>query len=169
MLFRVLDGVVACQFPLPHRGDNLKEGVQRHDRNVKANLVVALAGRAVGNSVRPLFFRDSNHPLGDQRPGDGSAYRILAFVQCVRLYRGKNVILDELLPGVNAVSLYRADFLCLFLYRLQVFLTLPDLKRQGYDLGIIFFLEPLYRNAGVKTARICKHDFHYMKILFGLT
>ena len=52
------------------RSQNLQRRRKRHVGQLKAALIVALAGRTVGNGIRLLLLRDFNLSLRNQRPGD---------------------------------------------------------------------------------------------------
>ena len=53
---------------------------------LKAHLVVALAGAAVGHGVGPFGLGHGHLPLGDEWPGDGRAQQVAPFVDqmCIR-------------------------------------------------------------------------------------
>ena len=51
-----------------------------------------------------------------------------------------------------------AEFLGFLLDFLQVFL-LPDVDGYCYDLGFVFFLEPLDEDGRVQSARVSEYDF----------
>ena len=62
----VLGGVVQrvlapADVPLAPGGDDAQPGIERHDRQLEAHLVVALAGGAVGDCVRAFHLGDLHH------------------------------------------------------------------------------------------------------------
>src|SRR3954471_13047751 len=67
VLARVLDLLVAAHRPAAHRRDHLQLGRERRDRRLDADLVVALAGAAVGDRVAVVLARVVDGELGDQR------------------------------------------------------------------------------------------------------
>jgi hypothetical protein len=67
------------QIPLAPRGDDLDARLQRVGTELEANLVVALAGRAMADGIGTGFIDDLDQALGDQRTGDGGAQQVLAF------------------------------------------------------------------------------------------
>src|SRR4029079_13490319 len=69
-LDREVDSLVASQpNPAPHRGDDLEPRVEGVDGDVEPDLVVALAGAAVGDRVGALASGDLDEDLGDHGPG----------------------------------------------------------------------------------------------------
>lgn len=68
----------ALQIPLANGGDNLKLGVEGLDRSLKTNLVVTLAGAAVGDVGRAKPVSDLDKLLGEQRARQSGEQRVLA-------------------------------------------------------------------------------------------
>ena len=58
------------------------------DGDVEADLVVALAGAAVGDRVGALLLGDLDEQLGDERPREGGGQRVDALVEGVGLEVG---------------------------------------------------------------------------------
>jgi hypothetical protein len=104
-------------------------------------LVVASACAAVSEACGAFFLRDFHHLRHDERSGQACADWVFAFVKCVRLYRGENVVLREFLSGVDGVVFEDVEFFGFCLDFFQV-LLLPDVDGYGYDFGFVFFLEP---------------------------
>ena len=65
---------------VPPRRNHLQIRRKRGGGQFEPHLVVALAGGAVGDGVSLFLFGDGNHALGDERPGDAGAQKILALV-----------------------------------------------------------------------------------------
>ncbi len=92
-LGRVVDLLLARQaHPHAHRGDDLQPRVEGVDGHVEADLVVALAGAAVGDRVGALALGDLDEQLGDERPGERRRERVDALVQRVRLEVGPDEV-----------------------------------------------------------------------------
>jgi hypothetical protein len=68
------------EVPLAPGSDHLDVRVQRIGGELEADLVVALAGGAMGDGVGADFLGDLDEALGDQRPGDRGAEQIDALV-----------------------------------------------------------------------------------------
>ena len=67
--FRIIDGVFPrTDVPQPPRRNNLQMRSQRLDGQLEPDLVVALAGCAVGNGHRAFLFGNAGQRLGDDRP-----------------------------------------------------------------------------------------------------
>jgi hypothetical protein len=73
------------------------------DGDVEPNLVVALAGAAVGHGVGALAPGDLDEELGDERPGQGRGQRIGALVEGARLEVGPDERGQESLTGVDHI------------------------------------------------------------------
>src|SRR5699024_4477801 len=71
LAFGVLDGLVAGQGEVANRGDALQLGGERGDRDLEADLVVALAGAAVGDRAGTILLGGLDQVLGDHRTRDG--------------------------------------------------------------------------------------------------
>ena len=61
----------ALQVPLANRSDNLKLGVEGLDGGLKTDLVVTLAGAAMGDVGRAKLVGDLDKLLGKQRARQG--------------------------------------------------------------------------------------------------
>ena len=81
--------------PDAHGSDDVEPGVEGVDRHVEPDLVVALAGAAVGDRLGPLLLRDLDEELCDERPGEGRGERVGALVQRVRLQVRPDELVDE--------------------------------------------------------------------------
>ena len=90
----------ALQIPLANRGDNLELGVEGLDGSLKTNLVVTLAGAAVGDGVGTELVGGAHEMLGDERAGNGGNQRIHTLIQGVGLQRLHAVFIGEFVAGV---------------------------------------------------------------------
>ena len=84
---RVLDLLVARPDLVAQRGDHAHARVVRAERELEAELVVALAGAAVHGGLGAELQRQLGDGLRDHRPGEGGDERVLALVERVRLQR----------------------------------------------------------------------------------
>ena len=97
----VLDQLGArVQVPLPPRRDHPDVRLERVVGELEADLVVALAGRAVGDGVGADLAGDLDLALGDQRPGDRGAEQVGALVERVGAEHREDVVADELLAQI---------------------------------------------------------------------
>jgi hypothetical protein len=88
------------EIPLAPRRDDLHVRHQRVRAELEADLVVALAGRAVRDGVGTDLLRDLDHVLRDQRPRDRGAEQVLALVHGVGAEHREHEVADELLAEV---------------------------------------------------------------------
>jgi hypothetical protein len=118
----------------------------------ETDLVIALAGGAVGDGVRPSASGDFHLFLGDQRAGDGGAEEIAAFVDGIGAEHGEDEIADELFAQVFDIAFAGAGFAGLFRNAVQ-FLAWPTSAAKAYDLAAVFFDEPTQDDGGVQALR----------------
>ena len=78
----------------------LMSGLQRVVGQLEAHLVVALAGRAMGDGVGAGLLRDLDLALGDQRPRDRGAEQIGALIERVGAEHREHVVAHERLAQV---------------------------------------------------------------------
>ena len=88
------------QIPFAPRRDHLDVGLQRVIGELEAHLVVALAGRAMGDRVGADLAGDLDLALGDQRPRDRGAEQILALIERVGAEHREDEVADELLAQI---------------------------------------------------------------------
>ena len=101
----VVDLLVAGQaHPDAHRRDDLEPRIEGVGGDIEADLVVALAGAAVGDRVGALALGDLDEELRDERPGERGGQRIGALVQRVGLEVRPHEIGDEALARVDHVG-----------------------------------------------------------------
>ena len=118
------------------------------------DLVVPLAGAAVGDRVAAVLPGGLHRQLADQGSPERGEERVAAAVEGVRLDRAQHVLVDELLAGVHQHGLDGAELLRLAGDHVPVLARLAEVDRQGDDLGAVALLDPLQHHAGVEAARI---------------
>ena len=172
VLLGELDQVAArLELPFPPGRDHLDVRVQRIIGELEAHLVVALAGRAMGDGVGAGQLGDLDLALGDQRPGDRGAEQIDAFIERVRPEHGEDEIAHELLAQILDEDLLDAEHLGLLARRLQL-LALAEIGGEGDDLAPIGLLQPFQDDRGVEPAGISEHHLldggcHGMSLVGG--
>ena len=138
----------------------------RHDAEVRreggvgeleAHLVVALAGRPVGDGVRALGAGHRHLPLRDQRPGEGGAEEVAGLVGGVGAQHGEHEVADELLAEIDDVDRARPGPDGLLADGDQL-LGLAEVGGVGDDLGAVGLLEPGQDDRGVESAGVCEDD-----------
>ena len=130
-------------------------GCERVIAELEADLVVALAGRAVADRVGADQLGDLDLALGDQRPRDRGAEQVQPLVQRVGAHHREHVVADEFLAQVVDEDVLGLDAhqLRLGARRLE-FLALAEIGGEGDDLAIVGLLQPFEDDAGVEAARI---------------
>ena len=154
--------------PFAPRRDDLDVGLERVGGELEAHLIVALAGRAMGDRVRPDFAGDLDQPLGDKGARDRRAEQILSLVLRVGAKHRKHVVADELLAQVldEDVLGLDAEQFRLLARGLQL-LALAEVGGEGDDLGAVFGFKPLEDDRGVQPARIGENDALDLGLLAG--
>ena len=150
--------VAALDVPLAPGGDDLHARREALDGQLKAHLVVALAGGAVGDGVRALGEGDLRQLLADHRAGEGRAQQIALIVRA-HLHRGDDDVVHHLVHEVGDDQLAGAGLQRLFLQPLQL-VGLPDVAGHRDDLGVVIvLLQPGDDDGRIQAAGIGEHDF----------
>ena len=154
------------EIPFAPRRDHFHVGLERIIGKLEAHLVVALAGRAVGDRVGADLFGDLDLLLGDQRPRDRGAEQILALIDRVGAEHRKHVVADEFLAQILDEDVLRldAEHQRLGPRRLEL-LALAEIGGEGDDLAAIGRLQPFEDDRGVEPAGIGEHDFLHVSHL----
>ncbi len=152
----VLGGIVervlaAADVPLAPGGDDVQAWVEGHDGQLEADLVVALAGGAMGHGVGAFHLGDLDHALGDQRAGKRGAQQVFALVDGPGLHGGEDEVGQELGAQVFHVTLGGAGGDGLLLQAGQL-VFLAQIGAETDDLAAVVVLEPRHDHAGVQAA-----------------
>ncbi|MNL16185.1 hypothetical protein D3C87_1372140 [compost metagenome] len=147
----------APEIPFAPGCDHLDRGIERIGGQFEPDLVIALAGGAMGNGVGAGFLGDFDETLGDQRAGDGGAEQILAFINRIGAEHGEDEVAHEFLAQVLDADVLDAEHLGLLARRLELF-ALAKVGGEGHHFAIIGFLQPFQDDGGVEPARIGQHD-----------
>ena len=108
MLARVGHLLFASHPPGADGSDHLELGGKRGDRRLDPDLVVALAGAAMGDRVAAGRTRVLDGEPGDQRTPQRGEQRIPAAVDRIGLDRRQHVVVRELFTRVDYPALERA-------------------------------------------------------------
>ncbi len=150
--------VPGLNVPLPPGGDDLHVRSKPLDGQLKADLVVSLAGGAVGDGVGPLGQGDLGQLLADDRPGKGGAQKV-GFVLGPHFQGGDDDVLHHLVHQVRHNQLAGAGGQGLFFQTLQL-IVLAHVAGHGDDLGVIIvFLQPGDNDGCIQAAGIGQDDF----------
>ena len=123
----------AGQVPFAPRRDHLDVGSEGVIAELEADLIIALAGRAMRNRVGADLACDLDLALGDQRPCDRGAEQIGALVERIGAEHRIDEIPHELLAQILDKDLGRAQQFRLASRRLQFF-ALTQIGGEGDDL-----------------------------------
>ena len=126
----------AGQVPFAPGSDHLHVRLQRVIAELEADLVVALAGRAVRHRVGAHLLGDLDLALGDQRPGDGGAEQVLALVQRVGAEHREDEVAHEGLAQIVNEDLLDPEHLGLAPRGFEL-LALPEVGGEGDDLAAV--------------------------------
>ena len=154
----VVDRLVAGEREVTHGCDALEFGCERDNANLKADLVIALAGAAVGNGRGTELLGSGDEVLDDDGPRQRRNKRILVVVERVRLERGHAVLLGELVASVGDIRLDRAAIERALADHLKVLASLADIDGHGDDFGARGVGNPADSNRRVKTSRVGEDD-----------
>ncbi len=149
-----------AEFPLAPRRDDFHVGLERVVGKLEADLIVALAGRAMSHRIGADRFGDLDLLLGDERPRDRGAEQILSLVERVGAEHREDVIADEFLAQILDEYVFRLDAERerLGAGRLEL-LALAEIGGEGDHLAAVGRLQPFEDDRGVEPARIGEHDF----------
>ena len=149
----------AGQIPFAPWRDHLDIGGERVIAEFEADLVVALAGRAVADRIGIHLTRNLDLALGDQRPRDRRAEQVQPFVERIGAHHREHEVAHEFLAQIVDEDVFGLDAHQLGLgARGLEFLALPQIGGEGDDLASVILLEPFEDDAGVEAARIGKDD-----------
>ena len=140
-----------------HGAMTLRPGFERVGGQLEADLVVALAGRAMGDGVGAGLLGDLDEVLGDHRAGDRGAEQVLALIERVGAEHREHEVAHELLAHIDDADVLDAEHLGLLARRLEL-LALAEVGGEGDDLGLIVLLQPLQHDRGVEAAGIGEDD-----------
>ena len=130
---------------------------ERRVGQLEADLVVALARRAVGESVGPLHGRDLDLRASDQRPRDRGAEEVGALVDRVRAQHREDEVPHELLAQVQDVDGRGAGAERLLADR-QELLALAEVGAEGDHRAAVVLDQPPEDHRGVEPAGVGEDD-----------
>ena len=144
--------------PLTPRGDDGHIGGKVLNGQLETNLIVALAGAAVADSVGAFLESDLHKALGNAGTGVRGAEKII-FVNGARLHGGDDIIVNIFVGEIENVKLGSAGLESFFFQTFEL-VRLTYVAGYGDDLAVVVvFFEPRDDDGGIKTARIGENDF----------
>ena len=166
LLREVEQGFAAFEVPFAPGRHDADIGLQGVVGDLEADLVVALAGGAVGDGVGAGLARNLDLLLGDQRARDRGAQQVLALIDRVGAEHREDVVADKLLAHVFDEGVLRLDAERDGLGpRGLDLLALAQVGGEGHDLCAQLGLQPLDDSGAVEPARVGQNDF--LDGLFG--
>ena len=165
----VLLGIVdqagpAGQVPFAPRGDDPDVRLEGEIGQLEADLVVALAGRAVGDRVGAGLVRDLDLAFGDQRPGDRGAEQVGPLIDRVGPEHREDIIAGEFLAQILDIDFPNAEHLGLAPRRLKL-LALAEIGGECHHLAAVGVLQPAQDDGGVQPAGVGQHHFPDIALL----
>ena len=159
MRFGICDFFLArFDAPFPPGCNHLHIRRKRLDSHFKPHLIIALAGAAVADCIRPLFQRNLYNVLCNHRARKCRSEQII-FIFCACLHAGEHIIREKFLCQVLNIELGCTGFKRLFLQPLKLPL-LPDIGANGNDFRVaVVLLQPRNNDGGIKPSRICHNNF----------
>ena len=139
--------------------DNLQLGVERLDGSLEADLIITLAGAAMGDIGGAKLVGNLDELLGKQRTGQGGEQRVLVLVHGVGGDGLGQELIGELIAQVEHLAVQNAQVQGLLLFDIQAGLLLAHVAANANDIKIFLVLEPLDTYGCIKTAGICENDF----------
>jgi hypothetical protein len=109
VLSEAQQGLAGLEVPFAPGGDDLDVRLEGVVAELEADLIVALAGGAVGDRGRAHLAGDLDLALGDEGAGDAGAQQVLALVQGVGAEHGEDEVADEGLAEVLDEDVLRLD------------------------------------------------------------
>ena len=143
--------------PLTPRGDDLHVGGEALDGQLETDLIVALAGGAVGDGVGALLQSDLSQLLADDGTGEGGAQQI-GLILGVHLQARDDHVVHHLVHQIGHDQLAGAGLEGFLLQSLQL-VGLSHIAGHGNDLGIVvILLQPGDDDGCIQTAGVGQYD-----------
>jgi hypothetical protein len=158
VLFGVFNEKCAgVQVPFPPGGDDFYARHEGLVGELKAHLIIALAGGSVAHRVCAGFLGYLYLVFGDKGPGKGGAQKVLALVDGVCAEGGKDKIPNKFLFQILDEHLAGSGFKGLGLNRVKL-LALSDVGAEGHHFAVKGFDEPFEDDRGIQPAGICQNN-----------
>ena len=152
--------------PLPRGRQDAHGRVHARNAEVETDLVVALAGAAVGHGQRALPMRHLHQVAGDEGAAEGRRQRVLPLVDRPRLQGGPDEVTHKGVFAVHHQSLDRPGRNGP-LPDVAYALSASQVHGEGYDLCVVRLLQPGNCDGGIQTAAVGKRYFnrHFLPLL----
>ena len=160
-------GEVLTEGFIAPRGDDFEIRGESRAGELKANLVVTLAGGAVSDGGGAFLASDLDHAFSDERARDGGAEVILAFVDGASLHHREDEVAGEFGLKVVDVKLGGAGLHGLLLKALEL-VFLADVGAERDHLGVVLVLDPGKEDGGVEATGVGQDDFLLLAHVSGM-
>ena len=147
--------LAGLDIPLTPGCDDGNVGAEVLESELETNLVVALTGAAVSNSVSAFLLGDFNDTLCDYGAGERGAQQIL-FVLGAGLESGEDILVNELVGEVFDVELGSAGFESLFFQTVKL-VALTNVSGYGDNFTAVVLLQPGDNDGGIETTGISEY------------
>ena len=158
VLLGVVDGHITGQRQVAYRGDAVHVGGHGGDGDLEADLVVALAGAAVGHGVRAELAGGLDQVAGDDRAGQGRHERVGPLVEGVGLERRHAVVVGELVSGVGDIGLDGSAVEGSLTDHLKVLAALADVNGDGHNFSTSGLADPADGDGRVQASGVGQDD-----------
>ena len=142
----------AVQLPETPRSDDVHLRCKCVDGQLETNLIVALAGAAVADSIRALLEGNINDALCNDRAGERGTQQVL-LVGGAGLHGRDDVVINEILGQILDVQLGSAGLESLLLQTVQLG-ALTDIAGNRDDLAAVMLLQPRNEYRSIQTAGV---------------
>ena len=146
-------------FPFAPGSDDLQFGAERFVGELEADLVVSLAGAAVGDSIGAVLERDFDLPFGDDGARERRAEQILVLVDRASAKRGPNILGDELFAEILDRRGRGAGGEGFFARGFEIFLLADVCNHGNHFAAAVILFQPRNNDGGIEPAAIGEHYF----------
>ena len=144
--------------PLTPGGDDMHLGGEVLDGQLETNLVVALAGTAVGDGIGAFLQGDVHQALGDAGTGMGGTQQIL-FINGAGLHAGNDEIINVFIGQIGDDALGSTGLNGLFFQTFQ-FVGLTHITCNCNDFAVVVVLfQPGNDNGSIQATGVCQYNF----------
>ena len=152
--------------------DDLQSRVECAERHLKADLIVALTGAAVGDVGTAVLLCSLHEVLDNEGARDGRHQRVLLHVHTVGLDSRQAVLFGELVLGVNDDGFDSTTVESTLTHGLHVLAALPQVEGDGNHLTTGHLGQVRDGNGSIQSARVgkyntCSHSELLLRVIQG--
>ena len=150
------DGLVPGPGVVAGGGNDFQLGGQAAEPDFEADLIVALAGAAVGDVSAAELLGGLHQMLHNERPGNGGDQRVLLHVHAVGPNCGQAVVISEFVFHVDDDGFDGTTIEGTLAHGFHVLAALTQVEGNGNDFTTGHFRQVWDSNGGVKATGICE-------------